>query len=856
MQSRQTVDAVLHAFNTSQNGLNVAEVQKRRDRHGFNELPKQKRSLLRLFVRQFNSVLVYILLGALALSVAAPFLDGGPLSLDQFLDALVIFAILLLNAVLGFVQEYKAESAIAMLEQLTAPQVRVRRNGEESIIPSRELVPGDIVMLEEGDRIAADGRLIAVSHMRVNESSLTGESRLVSKDVKAQQGKRPLAERSCMVFAGTLIGAGSGEYVVTATGTETEIGHIAQMVSETKVPETPLQRRMASLGTMLGLFVIVLCMVVILLGWLHGRTFMEILLTAVSLAVSAVPEGLPAVVTVCFALGVRRMVRKNAIVRRLDALETLGSVTVICADKTGTITENRMQVIALWVPGMDEFMVDGAWLSMQPSTKNHEPLSKDQQRQRNLLLQIAASCNRARFPNLGDPTEVGLLKYALKQGVERLPLTEEEVPFSSEWKYMQTRHGNRSFLKGAPEKILELCEHGATKEVEEQYDVMAKRGLRVLGFAVKERGEVRFIGLIGMEDPPRTAVKSAIREAAKAGIRSIMITGDNIQTARAVAKAVGIVGEAVSGGDLDVMSEEELRRCIGEIGIYARVSPTHKLRILRALEAGGEIVAMSGDGVNDAPALKGAHVGIAMGKVGTDVAREASSVVLADDHYATMVAAVREGRRIYDNIRKFVLFLLRANFDEILLIMATLAIDMPLPYLPIHILWINLVTDGLPALALGMEEAEPDIMERKPRPPEQHILSGEWGRLIFASLLAFSCAFFLFRYLLDVVGEPLSEARTVTLTMAITFELLLAHSMRSRRPLSQLGFFSNRWLLWATIPPVVLQILIVHTPVRTLFHLTPMTVHDWVLAVGIALLGFTVFEVMKLLPDSVLPGRR
>jgi len=832
MHSRQTVDAVLSEFHTSPSGLNESEVKKRRERHGFNELPKKQRSLIMLFVRQFNSVLVYILIGALALSVAAPFLENGPMHIEQFMDAIIILAILLLNAVLGLVQEYKAESAIAMLEKLTSPQVRVRRGEKESIIPSRELVPGDIVVLEEGDRVSADGRLIDISHMRTNESSLTGESRLVSKDVKTLRGKRPLAERINMVFAGTLIASGSGEYVVTAIGTETEIGNIAQMVSETKSPETPLQRRMASLGTMLGLFVIVLCLIVVLIGWFHGRTFMEILLTAVSLAVSAVPEGLPAIVTVCFALGVRRMVKKHALVRRLDSLETLGSVTVICADKTGTITENRMQVKETWLPGS---------------------ASKTD---RNLLLQIAASCNRAKLPNLGDPTEIGLLSYAMKQGVDRLPFDEEEVPFSSEWKYMQTRHGKRSFIKGAPEKILELCDNGSKKEVEKQDEAMAKQGLRVLGFAVKDGKKTRFVGLIGMVDPPRKTVRSAIREASHAGIRSVMITGDNIETARAIAKEVGIKGDAIRGKDLDLLSDKELSRCVANIGIYARVSPKHKLRILRALEKNGEIVAMSGDGVNDAPALKGAHVGIAMGKVGTDVAREASSVVLADDHFATMVTAVREGRRIYDNIRKFVLFLLRANFDEILLIMATLSLDMPLPYLPIHILWINLVTDGLPALALGVEKAEPDIMKRKPRPPDEHILAGEWGRLTFASLLAFSFAFFLFLYLLNVAHEPLEEARTVTLTMAIMFELLLAHSMRSRRPLSQVGFFSNKWILWATIPPVILQVLLVYTPINTLFHLAPMTFSDWILAVGLAILGFVVFEAMKLLPDPLFPRLR
>lgn len=820
--SLNTVEEVLEEFHTSVNGLKEADVLRLRQQYGSNELPKKKRSLIILFLRQFQSVLVYILFGALALSLVMPFLEGGEVHIRSFLDAFVILAILLLNAVLGFVQEFKAESAIEMLEKLTAPTVRVRRNGAEQILPSKELVPGDIVILEAGDRISADGRLLEISHFRTNESSLTGESSLENKDVKVLKTKRPVADQHNMVFAGTLVGSGSAEYIVTATGIHTEIGKIAQLVSETEIPETPLQGRMKQLGEVIGIVVLVMCGFVMILGWLHGRTFFEILLTAVSLAVSAVPEGLPAVVTVCFAIGVKRMVKKNALVRKLDSLETLGSVTVICSDKTGTITENRMKVIKTWLS--------------EKAKKGDEKL----------LLQIAASCNRAKLPNLGDPTELGLLEYAEEKKIKQIKFDEEEVPFSSEEKYMQTRHGKVSYLKGAPEKILELCDY-APSDVADMDTKMAKQGLRVLGFAIKESGKVRFVGLIGMEDPPRASVRAAIKEAKQAGIRSIMITGDNIETARAIAKKIGIVGDAVRGGDLDKMTHKQLRERVGEIAVYARVSPIHKLQILRALQDNGEIVAMSGDGVNDAPALKGAHVGISMGKVGTQVAREASSVVLADDHFSTMVTAVREGRRIYDNIRKFVLFLLRANFDEILLIMTTLMLDLPLPYLPIHILWINLMTDSFPALALGLEKAEPDIMKKPPRPSGESILSGEWGSLIFASVLAYAFAFGLFVFLL-YIGEPLAEARSVTLMMAITFELLLAHTVRSKKPLYKIGFFGNRWLLWATALPFLFQFVIVYTPLNILFHLVPLSFTDWVLAIGLAVTGFIVFETIKLIP--------
>ncbi len=817
-----SVDATLSALGSSlAEGLTTKQAEERLHKYGFNELPKKRRSLLLLFLGQFNDVLVFILFAALVLSIALPIMEGHGFTAESSLDACIILAILLLNAILGFVQEYKAEAAIAMLEKLTAPIGRVRRGGNEQTIPARELVPGDIVLLEAGDRISADGRVLRVSHLETNEASLTGESQPARKSAEALRGEASLAEMSNMVFAGTLVTNGSAEYVVTATGLRTEIGKIARLVAETKVPETPLQQRMKRLGWMLGSIVLSLCGIVVAVGLLRGESVMDILLTGMSLAVSAVPEGLPAVVTVCFALSVKRMVKQNVLVRRLDALETLGSVTVICSDKTGTITENAMRVTASWLP--------------EGSGEAGE----------RLLAEIAASCNRAKLPDFGDPTELGLLQFAQETGAKRLPIDEEEVPFTSEEKYMQTRHGEQSFLKGAPEKILALCGDAKNREALRQVRSMAKRGLRVLGFAVRRGESVTFVGLVGMHDPPRESVKAAIAEAAHAGIRSIMITGDNPETAQAIAAQVGIAGTVVTGAELEKLSPRTLKAHIAGMGVFARVSPLHKLKILKALQENGEIVAMSGDGVNDAPALKGAHVGIAMGKIGTQVAREASSVVLADDHFATMVNAVREGRRIYDNIRKFVVFLLRANFDEILFIVATLAMGMPLPYLPIHILWINLMTDSLPALALSLEEAEPDIMSRPPRSPREHLLAGELGRFAIAVLLAFSTAFGLFWFLLNVLKEPIEEARSVTLMAAITFELLLAHNARSRRPLLQVGLFSNRWLLWATIAPFLLQFVLLYTPLRTLFHLVPLSLMDWGLALSVACGGFLLFETLK-----------
>ncbi len=823
MHELQT-DDVLKQLGSTINGLSSNEVIKRHQKYGFNELPKKKKSLLLLFLNQFRDTMVYILFAALAISIAMPFLEEGPLSIESFLDAIVILAIVLLNAVLGFVQEHKAEEAIAMLEKLTSPHSRVRRDGKEMQISSRELVLGDIVILEAGDKISADGRLINGSHFRVNESSLTGESTAVDKEASSLDENRHLAERTNMLFAGTIATRGSAECVITATGIKTEIGKIATLVSEMKLPDTPLQQRMRKLGRLLGAVVITLCLIIVTVGILTGASSFAMLLIGVSLAVSAVPEGLPAVVTVCIAMGVRRMVKKNALVRRLDALETLGSVDVICADKTGTITQNSMTVVETWV------IEDG---------------EKDDDK---LLAQIAASCNRAKLPNLGDPTEIGLLVYAQNLGVKRLDIDDEPVPFTSEEKYMKTKHGDKFFFKGAPEKIASITGH-KEKEILNHNEKFAVKGLRVLACAVEENGKTRFVGLIAMEDPPREGVNISIKEAIDAGIRTMMITGDNLQTAMAIAAKVGIKGEAMEGRDLDKLSNDKLKKVVEKTSVYARVSPENKLQILKCLQDNGHIVAMSGDGVNDAPALKGAHVGIAMGKVGTEVAREASAIVLADDHYSTIVKAIAEGRRIYDNIKKFVVYLLRANFDELLLILTVIVLGLPLPYLPIHILWINLMTDGLPALALGMEKAEKDIMKRPPRSPNEHLLCGEWGRLVLAGVVAFAAAFLLFLSEISI-GNPIEEARTVTLTMGILFELMLAFSIRSRRPIWEIGFFSNKYLIGAISVPIILHFFLLYTPLNEVFHLYPLPVTEWIKAIVIAGSCMLGLELLKYLPDT------
>ncbi|HVW66652.1 MAG TPA: cation-translocating P-type ATPase [Candidatus Peribacteraceae bacterium] len=818
MDASLSVDDVIARLHGSRDGLDEAAVMHARREWGWNELPRKGISIGSILLRQFQDVLVYILLAALLLTVALRVMTGDG-SLENSVDIIAILSILLLNALLGFVQEYRSEQALRSLQDLTSPHVRVRRSGRERLISSRELVPGDLVILEAGDRVSADGRLLHVSHLDVNESSLTGESVVIPKTSDAIPAAHSIGDQRNMVFAGTLVTRGNAEYIVTATGLQSEIGRIAMLVAASEPPPTPLQRRMKTLSATMGIAVLALCLLLAFVQYQRGVAVLDIVLLTVSLAVSAVPEGLPAVVTACLAMGVRRMAALHALVMRLDSLETLGSIDVICSDKTGTITQNAMIVRQTWT--LSESADD-----------------------RRLLVQIGASCNRAQLPDLGDPTEIGLLRYAGEQHVERLDLEEEEVPFTSEGKYMQTRHGDRSFLKGAPEVIRRICDGPESDVIHEHAVAMAKSGLRVLAMAVKDKKKIRCVGLMGMEDPPRQAVRPAMQESRQAGIRTVMITGDHADTALAVARQVGIDGDVVEGKTLAAMTDDELRATVRTVSVYARVSPEHKIAILRALQKNGHIVAMTGDGVNDAPALKAADVGIAMGKDGTQVAREAASLVLTDDNYATIVAAIREGRHIYDNIRKFILYLVRANVGQIFLFTTTVALSLPLPLLPIHILWINLMTDGLPALALGMENAESGIMRRPPRPSNEQMFTGVWTNLVLAALVSCGITFLIFLHSLTS-GDSVTHARTMAFTFSILFEILLAYHSRSFQPVWRIGIFSNRWLNAAALLPFVLQAVLVLTPLRDVFSLAPLTADDVLLFAGAGLAGFLFLELTK-----------
>lgn len=814
--------AILKELQASERGLSVTEVEKARATHGFNEITTRKEPLWKVFLSQFQDVMVYILLGAVLVSVLVPLVHAGTVQKHELMNAGIILAIVIINAILGFVQEWRAENAIALLKKLSAPHVKVRRDGVTVMLPARELVPGDLMIVEAGDRISADARIIASSSAEADESSLTGESVPAAKRYEKVIEKGSVFSPG-LLYSGTLVTRGSAEAVVQSIGIKTEIGKITAMVMELKPPPTPLQLELKRTGERIGILVLVLCAAIFVIGLAQGMEPVELFFTAVSLAVAAVPEGLPAIVTICLAIGVQRMIKSNALIRRLDAVETLGNITVICADKTGTMTENRMSVTDVW------------------TAPNCDALA---------LAQAAASCNRAELPDIGDPTEIALLKHAESVSAERLPIDEEDVPFTSEAKYMVTTHtldGKKvKFYKGAPEVIARFVSEAEARDIKENSDEYSKKGLRVLAAARDSGSGPVSLGLIAMMDPPRQGVRESIKLARDAGIRTIMITGDHPATALTIARNVGIESAGVvDGTQLEAMDTDALKQTLQTVSVFARVQPAHKVAILQALQETGEIVSMSGDGVNDAPALKKAHVGIGMGFRGTDIAREAAAMVLTDDNYSTIVAAIAEGRRIYDNIKKFVIFLVRCNIGEVLIIAGAMVLGLPLPLLPLHILWINLVTDSFPALALAAEPAEKGIMNRPPRGKHEGIFTGEWTLLLLAGVLSMIIGLGMFMVSLHYFPDDLVLARSVTMTSSIFFQLLLAMSTRTKRSVFLQSPFGNPWLVGAVTLSVLAQALLLLTPLAPLFSVKPIPL---LLAEEIlitSLLAFALFEIVK-----------
>ncbi|NSW56279.1 MAG: cation-translocating P-type ATPase [Armatimonadetes bacterium] len=865
-------------------GLSAAEAEKRLQEYGPNELVERgRRSPLLILAEQFTSPLVVVLIVAAALSAV----------IHGIGDAIVIGIILVLNGVIGFVQEYRADQSMQALRKLSVPQVRVRRGGQEETVAATKVVPGDVILLQAGDFAPADARILEASNLRVDEAALTGESEPVDKTDKVlTEEDVPLAERRNMVYRGTAVVYGRGEALIVATGMNTELGAIANMLQTTEETATPLQRRLAELGKTLALWALVLCAVILGIGLLRGEPLSEMLVTAVALAVAAIPEGLPAVVTIALAIGARRMAARNALVRSLPAVEGLGAVTVICSDKTGTLTRNEMTVTNI-ITDSGAWKVTGVGCVPESEIKTADGDSGEMSEALRRLLLAGVLCNDAAVqengespdscPIVGDPTEGALLTVAMKAGLSPEALRSQyprldEVPFESETKRMATLHEIDGepvvMVKGSPEVLVELCTHRLSngesapldeerrQEILERVAQLASNGRRVLAFAERrgDRSEpldrnLTYLGLVGMIDPPRQEAREAVAQCRSAGIRPVMITGDHRLTAEAIAKELGIMehgDRSMDGRELDALEPGELEEVVEEVAVYARVTPEHKLRLVDAFQSHGHIVAMTGDGVNDAPALREADIGVAMGVVGTDVSREASRLVLADDNFATIVAAVREGRIIFDNMRKFLRFLLNTNLAEILTMLTALLLGWPVPLLALQILWINLVTDGLPALALGFEPGAQDIMQRKPRDPRQGLITRDMLRdILFNGIFMAAGVLAVMR-----MGTDLAHQRTIAFTTLALAQIANCVACRSERQLiMRIGFFSNPHMIAAGAISVIAQLVIVYVPfLGAMFQTVPLSSSELGLCFGVALLVFVFAELQKLLHGALGRG--
>lgn len=841
-------------------GLNTQQVQKKLAQFGENKLKeKKKKSAFQRFLAQFKDVMILILLAAAAVSFAIACVEGES---KEFFEPVLILLIVVLNAVMGVMQESKAEKALDALKNLSAPHARVIRDGQEAVIDASQLVPGDIVHLEAGDFIPADARLLRSVSLKCEESALTGESVPSEKDAAAVVAENaPLGDRSNMVFSGCSVTYGTAMAVVTATGMNTEMGRIANLLDSENDSQTPLQKKLAQLGKYLGILALVACAIIFVVGLANGIPPLEIFMTAVSLAVSAIPEGLPAIVTVVLSIGVQRMVKKNALIRRLPAVETLGSASVICSDKTGTLTQNRMTLEKAYVDGQDVPEAIG--------TQNSDAVCK--------LLRYASLCcdgtvtfHDGQEQHIGDPTETAIVLAAHKNGMPKNTLDKQyprlaELPFDSDRKLMTTVHQIDGkyivIVKGAFDMMASRCVAGNLEAARHQVEQMSSDALRVLAIAYKEidvlpenpssenlECGLTLMGLVGMIDPPRPEVKTAVDVCRKAGIKPVMITGDHVVTAAAIAKDLGILqpgDKAITGSELDAMTDGQLDQEVEHISVYARVSPENKIRIVKAWQRKGQVVSMTGDGVNDAPALKAADIGCAMGITGTDVAKGAADMTLTDDNFSTIVDAVREGRGIYANIRKVVGFLLGTNIGEVITVFTAMLLWHKTPLLSMQLLWINLVTDSMPAIALGMEAVEPDIMDQKPRPKDEGIFAHGLGiRVVLQGAMFAALSLIAF-----VVGEnavgSLAGGQTLAFMVLSLSQVIQAYNMRSDHSLFKIGPFSNHKLNWACLVSFLLISLVLFTPVRIAFGLVTLPGKTYLLGLGLSLIPIIVMELSK-----------
>lgn len=865
----------------SKSGLSKEEARKRLEQYGMNKLKgKPKKSIYALFLSQLKDMLIYVLIAAAIITIA----------IGEYSDAIIILLVVVLNAVIGVIQEYKAEKAVEALQRMTTPKSLVRRDGEIIEIKSEEVVLGDIVILDAGRFIPADLRLIETANLQIEESALTGESVPASKDESytISDPKTSLGDRINMAFMSTLVTYGRGEGVVVATAMDTEIGKIAKILDDDTNEMTPLQRRLDELGRILGYLAIGICLLIFIIALLQKRDLMEMVLTAISLAVAAIPEGLAAIVAIVLALGVTRMTKINAIVKKLPAVETLGSVNIICSDKTGTLTQNKMTVVRHYTYGLLSDVGQSA-IDLTGTHDEHE------------LIKTLVLCSDASYENeqgIGDPTEVALIVLGNKYRMTKDALNKEynrvsEYPFDSDRKLMSTlnkdEQGFRVNTKGAIDNLLRKCTRALvdgkvvplSEEMKDDYlgvaENMSDSALRVLGAAYKETSDLLspeemekdliIIGLVGMIDPPRLEVKQSILEAKNAGIIPIMITGDHKNTAVAIAKELDIANsldQSLTGTEIDDMSDEEFAKNINNYRVFARVSPEHKVKIVRAFKAQGNIVSMTGDGVNDAPSLKYADIGVAMGITGTDVAKGASDMILTDDNFTTIVHAIEEGRNIYNNIKKAVIFLLSCNLGEVVTIFISILLNWPVPLLATHLLWINLITDSLPAISLGMDPGDHDVMKQKPRNPKESFFAGGAGvRAILGGLLIGLLTLAAFYYGLYEHNYPIGQAisnidnpeyesaliyaRTMAFVVLAASQLFYSLSMRSAiKSIFQVGLFKNKYLIGAIVIGLFLQLLVISVPaLANAFQVQNLSLMDWALVILFALVPLLINEMIK-----------
>ncbi|NLF37699.1 MAG: cation-translocating P-type ATPase [Clostridiaceae bacterium] len=846
----------------SVNGLSSNQAAAKLEQYGKNKLREpKKKSIAQRFLDQFKDVMIIILIIAAIISFIVALYEKEA---KEFLEPVLIMLIVILNAIMGVLQESKAEKALEALKNMSSPNARVIRDGEEQVIEASLLVPGDIIRLEAGDFIPADARIIRSSSLKSEEAALTGESVPSEKDADEEVAENaPLGDRTNMVFTGCSITYGTALAVVTTTGMDTEMGRVANLLESEESTQTPLQKKLASLGKYLGIVALAACAVIFIVGIMDGMPVMEIFMIAVALAVSAIPEGLPAIVTIVLSIGVQRMVKKNAIIRNLPAVETLGSASIICSDKTGTLTQNRMTLVEAYYDGMEK---------TEKITVNNSPDIKK-------LLKFGTLCSNGSVvftkdaeKHIGDPTETAIVYAAHRNGLEKEDLNRSyprkaEIPFDSDRKLMTSINviddKTVVIVKGAVDVLIERCIEGDKEKAKDINYTMSKNALRVIAVAYKYidsipkelkpediEKDLIFIGLVGMIDPPRPEAKDAVAVCRKAGIKPVMITGDHVITASAIATELGILrenDEAITGVELDNMTDSEFEKRVRNISVYARVSPENKIRIVRAWQRLGEVVSMTGDGVNDAPALKAADIGCAMGITGTDVAKGAADMTLTDDNFATIVDAVREGRGIYANIKKVVGFLLGTNIGEILTVFFAMILWRETPLLSMQLLWINLVTDSLPAISLGMEEVESDVMEQKPKPRNEGIFAHGYGiRIILQGCMIAAITIGGFIYGRNVIGTL--EAGQIMAFFALSLsQVVQSFNMRSEHSLFKIGFFTNKKMNIACLISAALISLVLFTPLSTAFQLISLDLNAYLIGLALSFVPLFVMEISKAL---------